>query len=144
MNFRNLLNTVLTRTSIFKDKPLLLPSKRYIAITLTLAQILKLNRKIYDWNLYSLQQAVQIEQWFLHGWEREKERLCHASMKALEQSFAQGSLPTDPAAIEYFLDLRALEFEGHHNQVLNDLYGRGEAIFDALVYPGSGLSKFQQ
>jgi hypothetical protein len=143
MNFRNLLNTVLTRTSIFKDRPLLLPSKRYIAMTLMLAQILKLNRKVYGWNLLSLQHAIQLERWFLQRWEREKKKLCYSSMKALEQSFAEGSLPSsDRAAVDYFLDLRALEGEGHHNQVLNELYGRGEPIFDALVYPDSGLSEF--
>lgn len=143
MKFCSLLNKAMTWTFIFKDKPLLLSSKRYIAITLMLAQILKLNRKIYDWNLLSLQHAIQLERWFLQRWEREKKRLCYYSMKALERSFAEGSLPfSDRAAVDYFLDLRALEDEGHHNQVLNELYGRGEPIFDALVYPDLGLSEF--
>jgi hypothetical protein len=97
--------------------------------------ILWLNKKIYALKVTSLQQAVQIEQWFLQEWEREKKRLCRASMRALEQSFAEGSLLAEPDVVSLFLDLRALEDEGHYNQVLNELYGKGEALFNALVYP---------
>lgn len=112
-----------------------LSSKRYIAITATVSWILWLNKKIYALKVTSLQQAVQIEQWFLQEWEREKKRLCRASMRALEQSFAEGSLLAEPDVVSLFLDLRALEDEGHYNQVLNELYGKGEALFNALVYP---------
>ncbi|MGI0488525.1 hypothetical protein ACN4EK_24205 [Pantanalinema rosaneae CENA516] len=111
-------------------------SKRYIAVTTTLSWILWLNKKIYALKVISLQQAIRIEQWFLQGWEREKKRLCRASLKALEQSFAEGRLLAEPDVVSLFLDLRALEDEGYYNQVLNELYGKGEALFDALIYPG--------
>lgn len=113
-----------------------LSSKRYIAFTTALSWVLWFNKKIYGLKVTSLHQAIQIEQWFLQGWESEKKRLCHASMRALEQSFAKGSLLAEPDAVSLFLDLRALEDEGYYNQILNELYGKGEALFDALIYPG--------
>ena len=112
-----------------------LSSKRYIAVTATLSWLLWLNKKIYALKVTSLQQAIQLEQRILQDWEREKKRLCSASMRALEQNFAEGILLAEPDVVGLFLDLRALEDEGHYNQVLNELYGKGEALFDALVYP---------
>jgi hypothetical protein len=131
-----LMTSLLNLILIPRNRKVKLSSKRYIAVTTTLSWILWLNKKIYALELASLQQAVQVEQWFLQGWEREKKRLCRASMRALEQSFAEGSLLAEPDVVGFFLDLQALEDEGHYNQVLNELYGKGEALFDALIYPG--------
>ena len=121
---------------IHRNRKVKLSSKRYVAYTTALSWVLRFNKKIYALKLASLQQAVQIEQWFLQGWEGEKKRLCRTSMRALEQSFAEGSLLAEPDVVGFFLDLQALEDEGHYNQVLNELYGKGEALFDALIYPG--------
>lgn len=109
--------------------------KQYLAVTTLLAWLLRLNQKLYALKLTALPQAIQIEQWFLQGWEREKKHLCRASMRTLEQHFVEGRLLAEPDVVELFLDWRALEDEGHYNQVLNELYGKGEALFDALVYP---------
>lgn len=144
MNFAHLLDAVLMKLPFIGSTSLLLPSKRYVAITLILAQVLKLNKKLHSWKLTSLQRAVQIEQWLLLGWEREKKRLCHISMQVLMQSLIDGSLELDSAVIDYLFDLQALQAEGHHNQVLNHLYGKGEPIFDALVYPDPSILESQQ
>lgn len=130
-----LMTSLLNLIPIRRNRKVKLSSKRYIAFTTTLSWILWLNKKIYALKLTSLQQAIQIEQWILQGWEREKKRLCCATMRALEQSFAEGRLLAEPDVVSLFLDLRALEGEGHYNQILNELHGKGEALFDALVYP---------
>lgn len=130
-----LITSLLNLILIPRNRKVKLSSKRYIAITTTLSWILCLNKKINALKLTSLQRAIQIEQWILQSWEREKKRLCSASMRALEQNFAEGSLLAEPDVVSLFLDLRALEDEGHYNQVLNELHGKGEALFDALVYP---------
>jgi hypothetical protein len=120
---------------IHRNRKVKLSSKRYVAFTTALSWVLWFNKKIYALKVTSLQQAIQIEQWLLQRWEKEKKRLCHASMRALEQSFAEGSLLAESDIVSLFLDLRALEDEGHYNQILNELYGKGEALFNALVYP---------
>ncbi len=52
--------------------------------------------------------------------------------KVLEESFANGSVPSDDDCLEYFQDLKALEAEGRYDCVLNQLVPKDEAV--ALVF----------
>lgn len=66
--------------------------------------------------------ALEIQSWLLQFWTLEQRRLCHVTFRVLEQSFAEGEIPSDEDTLEYFGDLRALEAEGRYDVVLHQLY----------------------
>lgn len=102
--------------------PLRLPCKRYLYISLFLAQLLGLNKFLLYRRLMPYQYALKIQSGLLQVWVWEQKRLCKITFRVLEESFATGEIPSDEDCLEYFRDLKALEAEGRYEVVLHQLY----------------------
>jgi hypothetical protein len=117
---------------MFKKRSLLLPCKRYLFSSLFLGRLLGINKFLLFQGILLYSKALKIQSWLINLWILEQKRLCAIMFKVLEESFANGSVPSDDDCLEYFQDLKALEAEGRYDCVLNQLVPKDEAV--ALVF----------
>ncbi|AFY67261.1 hypothetical protein [Geitlerinema sp. PCC 7407] len=107
---------------MFKKRSLLLPCKRYLVSSLFLARLLGINKFLLFQGILPYGKALKIQSCLLNLWMLEQKRLCATTFRVLEESFADGSVPSDANCLEYFQDLKTLEAEGRYDCVLNQLY----------------------